>query len=137
MAAVRNGPARGQDIAVLQGAALDFVVPVRDPDPAADAPDLTGATAAWWVGPVPVATPRGQPCSVADAPDAFTKALSIVSDGKGGFQVLLPIQPTDYAGLVSAGQLQHKISITEVGKDPYPATLGRFVIQGTVKGAAG
>ena len=142
MAAVRNGPARDQDVSVLQGAGVTYTIPVRDPDPPAPAPasprpNLTGATAAWWLGPLPVVAPRGGPCSVADQPGAYTKALDLVPDPDGGFMVVLEILPADYAGFSPGDLCQHEVWITEPGKAPSPVTFGRFVLQGTVKGAAG
>ncbi|MGU3475625.1 hypothetical protein [Methylobacterium sp. D48H] len=39
-------------------------------------------------------------------------------------------------GAVPAGLYQHEVWVTEVGKAPYPVTIGPVVIRGTVKGAA-
>ena len=136
MAALRSGPARDQGVSVFQGAGVTYTVPMSDPD--GTRPDLTGATAAWWLGPAPVGRPQGPQFFVADAPDAFTKALPIVADPAvpGAFMVVLDIVEADYAGFSPLGLYQHEIWITEVGKAPYPATIGPFVIHGTVKGGA-
>ena len=136
MAAVRNGPARDQGISVFQGAGVQYTVPISDPN--GTRPDLTGATAAWWLGPMPAGRAQGPQYLVADAPGTFTKALSIVADPTvpGAYMVVLDIVPEDYAGFSPLDLCQHEIWIAEVGKSPYPATLGRFLINGTVKGAA-
>jgi hypothetical protein len=134
--AERNGPALDQGVEVWQGAGATYSVPIADPN--GSRPDLTGASAAWWAGAVPPGRPQGPQFYVADTPDAFTKALSIVPDPvvPGAFMVALAIAKTDLAGFSPLGQYQHEIWITEVGKDPYPATIGPLVIRGTVKGAA-
>ncbi|MGU3668025.1 hypothetical protein ACLBX9_27880 [Methylobacterium sp. A49B] len=135
MAAPRNGPARDQGVSVFQGAGVQYTVPMSDPD--GTRPDLTGATAAWYLGAMPVGRPQGPQFYVADAPEAFTKPLPIVPDPAvpGAFMAVLAIAPQDYAGFSPLGSYQHEIWITEVGKDPYPATIGPFVIHGTVKGS--
>lgn len=136
MAAARNGPALDQRIIVYQGAGASYTVPISDPD--GSRPDLTDAVAAWWLGPMPSLRAQGPQASIANTPGAFTKALPIVADPAvaGAFMVLLDIVPEDYAGFAPGGPCQHEVWITESGKAPYPATLGPFVIHGTVKGAA-
>lgn len=135
MAGERNGPALDQGVLVFQAAGATYTVPIKDPD--GTRPDMTGATAAWWAGPVPAGRPRGpQFASVANQTGAVTKALSIVVDPAGGFMVILDIAPEDIAGFGPTGLYQHEIWITEVGRRPYLITIGSLVIRGTVKGAA-
>jgi len=137
MAGERNGPALDQGALVYQAAGATYTVPIKDPDPAAPRPDMTGATAAWWAGPAPIGRPQGpQFASVANLPGAVTKALSVAIDPAGGFMVILDIAPEDVAGFAPTGLYQHEIWITEVGRRPYPITIGTLVIRGTVKGAA-
>ena len=128
-----NGPALDQRIVVYQGAGATYVVPIRDPDGAR--PDLSTATAAWWVGPAPIVRP-GTPATIGNGPGTHVKALALAADGAGGFQVVLPIAPADLAGFAPGGLWQHEIWITEAGREPYPACIGPLVILGTVKGAA-
>lgn len=130
-----RGPSLDQAAFVYQGAGATYVVPIRDPDPAAPRPDLTGATAAWWVGALPAA--RAGASTIGHQPGAFTKTLPVVADGAGGFQVVLAIEPADLAGFAPGGLWQHEIWITEPDHAPYPVTIGPLVIAGTVKGAAG
>lgn len=131
-----NGPALDQRIVVLQDAPAIYTVPVSDPD--GTRPNLTGATAAWWVGPVPAGRPLGPQFWVADVPGAFTKALDVVPDPAvpGAFMVVLAIDPEDLAGFPPTGLYQHEIWVTEVGKPASPVTFGPLVIRGTVKGQA-
>jgi|GEM_PF-2951793 len=136
-----NGPALDQRIMVFQGAPAIYTVPIRDPDPPSPAPpsprpDLTGASAAWWVGPVPAGRPLGPQFWIADTPGAFTKVLAVVPDPEGGFMVVLPIDPQDLADFPPTGLYQHEIWVTEVGKPASPVTFGPLVIRGTVKGQA-
>ena len=135
MAGERNGPALDQGVLVYQAAGATYTVPIKDPG--GTRPDMTGATAAWWAGPVPSGRPQGpQFASVANLPGAFTKALPVVVDPDGGFMVVLDIAPEDLAGFAAAGLYQHEIWITEVGRRACPITIGTLVIRGTVKGAA-
>ena len=135
MAGERNGPALDQGVLVYQAAGATYTVPIKDPD--GTRPDVTGATAAWWAGPAPVGRPQGpQFASVADRPGAATKALSIVVDPTGGFMVVLDIAPEDVAAFAPTGLYQHEIWIAEIGRRPYPITIGTLVIRGTVKAAA-
>lgn len=128
----RNGPALDQAILVYQGAPATYVVPVSDPD--GTRPDLTGASAAWWVGPRPLS--RAGAMTVMGAPGAFTQSLPVEPDGVDGWRVILSIEPEDLAGFAPTGLYQHEIWVTEVGKRPYPVTIGPLVLRGTVKGAA-
>jgi hypothetical protein len=130
----RNGPALDQRVVVCQGAPATYLVPVADPD--GSRPDLTNATAAWWVGPVPATRPSGPQFYIANTLDAFTKTLPVQGDGSGGFRVVLTINPEDLAGFPPAGLYQHEIWVTEIGKPAAPVTFGPLVIRGTVKGAA-
>lgn len=134
MATARNGPALDQGVVVYQGAPATYLVPVADPD--GSRPDLTGATAAWWVGAVPAGRPLGPQFSIADTPQAFTKTLVVQADGAGGFRIVLSIAPADLAGFAPTGLYQHEVWVTELGAAPYPVTIGSLVIRGTVKGAA-
>ncbi len=135
MAGERNGPALDQGALVYQAAGATYTVPIKDPD--GSRPNVIGATAAWWAGPVPAGRPQGpQFASVAGQPGAITKALQVVADPDGGFMVILDIAPEDVAGFAPTGLYQHEIWITEVGRRAYPITIGTLVIRGTVKGSA-
>ena len=132
----KNGPALEQGVLVVQGAPAVYTVPVSDPD--GSRPNLAGATAAWWAGAKPAGRPLGPQFWVADAPNAFTKALPVVPDPAepGAFMVVLAIDPADLAGFTPTGLYQHEIWVTVVGKPASPVTFGPLVIRGTVKGAA-
>lgn len=134
MATARTGPALNQGVVVYQGAPVTYLVPVSDPD--GTRPDLTGATATWWAGAVPAGRPLAPQFSVADTPESFSKALVVQADGVGGFRIVLAIAPADLAGFSPTELYQHEIWVTEVGKAPYPVTIGPLDIRGTVKGAA-
>ena len=128
----RNGPALDQSVVIYQGASATYRIPVADPD--GTRPDLSRATAAWWAGPKPLG--RGAAASVANASGSVTKVLPLVSDGAGGWQVILTVRSADVAGLDPAALNQHEVWIDEGGGDPYPITIGPLLIRGTVKGAA-
>lgn len=129
----RNGPALDQSVVIYQGASATYRIPISDPD--GTRPDLSQATAAWWAGPKPPGG-RGGCASVANLPGAVTKPLPIVSDGVGGWQVILTIRPTDIVGLDPTALNQHEVWIDEGDGQPYPTTIGPLLIRGTVKGAA-
>jgi len=130
----RNGPALDQDVLVYQGAPASYRVPISNPD--GTRPDLSQATAFWWAGPKPARRPLSPNFTIANAPGAVTKPLSIVPDGAGAYQVILPIEPADLAGFPPAGIYQHEVWIAEAGAEAYPAAIGALLIDGTVKGAA-
>lgn len=128
-----NGPALDQRVVAYQGAGATYTVPILNPD--GTKPDLTGATAAWWVGPLPARVAGGAQ-TIAGQPGAFTKALAVVNDGAGTYSVVLDIAEGDLTAYAPGGLWQHEIWITELAKPPYPATIGPLVIHGTVKGGA-
>lgn len=130
----RNGPALDQSVVVWQGASATYRVPISDPD--SSRPDLSKASAAWWVGGKPVGRGASAFASVAGAPGAFTKSLPIVSDGAGGWQAILTIRAADIAALDPSGLYQHEVWVDEGVGDPYPVTIGPLLIRGTVRGAA-
>lgn len=132
----RNGPSLNQRVVVYQGSeGVTFVIPVTDPDGAPS--DLAGASATWWVGPLPVARPGMPPSSVANAPGSRSKALTIEPDPNvpDGYRVVLPIADADLAGLAPGGLWQHEVWIDQGGQSE-PVTIGPLIIIGTVKGAA-
>lgn len=141
MAVACNGPALDQRIEIYQGSSAIFTIPVRDPAPPPPAPpppppDLSNYTAAWWVGPRPVTGPLGSVVYVAGSPGTFTKPLEIVSDGTGGYQVVLPVEAADVAGFAPGGYWQHEVWIKGPDGKAGPVTIGQLVVFGTVAGAS-
>lgn len=133
-AAPVNGPALDQTVAVWQGASATYRVPISNPD--GTRPDLSRANAAWWAGPRPLGRGTSAFLSVRDLPGAVTKALSLVSDGVGGWQAILTITTADLASFDPAGVYQHEIWIDDGVSGPGPVTIGALLIRGTVKGSA-
>jgi hypothetical protein len=134
MAGDSNGPALNQGVLIYQGAPLSCVVPISNPD--GSRPDLSQATAAWWAGAKPAGRPGSVPATVANAPNAVTKPLPILSDGAGGYQAILLIEPTDVSTFSPVGAYQHEIWLTRPGFEAVPVMIGPLVLRGTV-GSAG
>jgi hypothetical protein len=139
----RNGPSLDQRVVVFQGSeGVVYTIPVSDPpasptDPVGPPSDLNGASATWWVGPLPVVRPGIPLANVANAPGSRSKSLAIEPDPDrpGGYRVVLAILDADVAGLAPGGLWQHEVWIDQRGKSE-PVTIGPLILLGTVKGAS-
>ncbi|MGU3539962.1 hypothetical protein [Methylobacterium sp. A54F] len=123
-------PALDQTLALWAGDTRRVTIPVRDADKSA--PNLSDATAAWWMGDAPTSAAEPKRVLIRKATGAELTIVQV----DGVWSLRFTIETEDTLNL-PPGAYYHEAEVTDADGNRSTVTVGRFVIQPTIIRPAG